>query len=38
MTLVETEVRVETGELEPDDVQLPGIYVDHVVLSDPEAQ
>jgi len=38
VTIVETEVREPSGGIAPDDVHLPGIYVDHVVLSDREAR
>lgn len=38
VTIVETELRAAPGEIAPDDIHLPGIYVDHIVLSDPEAQ
>ena len=31
--ILETEELVECGEIEPDRVQLPGIFVDHVVLA-----
>lgn len=32
LTIAEVDVLVEPGELDPDDVHLPGIYVDRVVL------
>ncbi|HEY5835352.1 CoA transferase subunit A [Streptomyces sp.] len=36
ITLVEAERIVEPGELPPDAVHLPGVYVDRVVAADPE--
>lgn len=33
VTFVETQSIVEVGELKPDDIHLPGIHVEHVVLS-----
>ena len=33
-TIVEVEEIVQTGELDPDSVHLPGIYVDRIVLSE----
>ncbi len=35
ITLVEAERIVEPGELPPDAVHLPGVYVDRVVPADP---
>lgn len=32
-TFAEVEHLVETGEIEPDDVHLPGVFVDHVVMT-----
>lgn len=32
-TFAEVEQLVETGEIEPDDVHLPGVFVDHVVMT-----
>ncbi len=38
VTIVEVEKLVEVGELDPDDIHLPGVFVDRVVaLSDEEA-
>ncbi|MCX3061221.1 CoA transferase subunit A [Streptomyces beihaiensis] len=34
-TLVEAERIVEAGELDPDAVHLPGVYVDRIVAADP---
>lgn len=34
VTIVETEQFVAVGDIDPDDVHLPGIFVDHVVLSE----
>ncbi|MFE0176039.1 CoA transferase subunit A [Streptomyces sp. NPDC059002] len=34
-TLVEAERLVEPGELDPDAVHLPGVYVDRIVAADP---
>ncbi|MBL1118618.1 CoA transferase subunit A [Streptomyces sp. 110] len=34
-TLVEAERVVEAGELDPDAVHLPGVYVDRIVAADP---
>src|SRR5690606_15588440 len=31
VTIVEVEELVETGELDPDEIHLPGIYVQHIV-------
>jgi 3-oxoacid CoA-transferase subunit A len=36
MTIAEVGELVEPGEIDPDDVHLPGIYVDRVVLLTPE--
>lgn len=36
LTIAEVDRLVEPGELDPDDVHLPGIYVDRVVLLSPE--
>ncbi|MER7768272.1 CoA-transferase [Kitasatospora sp. NPDC096140] len=36
ITLVEADRIVEPGELPPDAVHLPGVYVDRVVAADPE--
>ena len=33
-TVLLVEEIVEPGQIEPDEVQLPGIFVDHVVLSE----
>lgn len=33
IVLLEVEEIVETGEIDPSDVQLPGIFVDHVILA-----
>ena len=33
LTIVEVEHIVETGEIDPDDVHLPGIYVNRIVLN-----
>ena len=33
VTIVEVEKVVETGEIDPDDVHLPGIYVTRIVLN-----
>lgn len=33
VTIVEVEQLVETGELDPDEIHLPGIYVQHIVHS-----
>ncbi|MFF1902490.1 CoA transferase subunit A [Kitasatospora sp. NPDC058218] len=35
VTLVEADLIVQPGVLEPDAVHLPGVYVDRVVLADP---
>ena len=36
-TIVEVEQIVEIGEIDPDDIHLPGIYVNRIVLnSTPE--
>lgn len=37
-TIVDAEEFVEVGALEPDHIHLPGIYVDDVVPTDPEAK
>jgi 3-oxoacid CoA-transferase subunit A len=37
-TIVDAEEFVEVGELEPDYIHLPGIYVDDVVPTNPEAK
>lgn len=34
VTIVEVEQLVETGELDPDEIHLPGIYVQHIVHSE----
>ena len=34
ITIVEVEQLVEIGELDPDEIHLPGIYVQHIVLSE----
>ncbi|KQR12171.1 CoA transferase subunit A [Cellulomonas sp. Leaf334] len=36
LTIAEVDELVEPGDLDPDDVHLPGIYVDRVVLLTPE--
>ena len=37
ITIAEVEQLVEIGELEADDIHLPGIYIDRIVLnSNPE--
>ena len=36
ITVAEVERLVEPGELDPDDVHLPGVYVQRVVLLTPE--
>ena len=36
LTIAEVDELVEPGELGPDDIHLPGIYVDRVVLLSPE--
>ena len=36
ITIAEVEQLVEPGEIDPDEVHLPGIYVDRVVLLTPE--
>ena len=37
LTIVEVEQIVEIGEIDPDDIHLPGIYVNRIVLnSTPE--
>ena len=36
VTIAEVDELVEPGELGPDDIHLPGIYVDRVVLLTPE--
>jgi 3-oxoacid CoA-transferase subunit A len=33
ITVVEVEEIVETGEIDPDDVHLPGIFVHRIVLN-----
>ena len=33
LTVVEVEEIVETGSIDPDDVHLPGIYVNRIVLN-----
>lgn len=33
ITVVEVEELVETGELDPDEIHLPGIYVHHIVVN-----
>ena len=33
LTIVEVEQIVETGEIDPDAVHLPGIYVNRIVLN-----
>ncbi len=33
MTVVEVKQIVEIGELDPDDIHLPGIYVNRLVLN-----
>lgn len=38
VSIVETENFVAVGDIAPDDVMLPGIFIDHVVPSNPEAQ
>ncbi|NNH03954.1 3-oxoacid CoA-transferase subunit A [Microbacterium ulmi] len=38
VAIVETEEFVEVGDIEPDDVHLPGLFVDHVVLSEGAAR
>ncbi|MFD0528412.1 CoA transferase subunit A [Kitasatospora arboriphila] len=35
ITVVEADLVVEPGELPPDAVHLPGVYVDRVVAADP---
>ncbi|MFF4053618.1 CoA transferase subunit A [Streptomyces chartreusis] len=37
LTIAEVEEFVEPGELDPDAIHLPGIYVDRVVALDPDA-
>ena len=32
--ILEVEKLVEVGEIEPDSVQLPGIFVDHIVVKE----
>lgn len=34
VTIVEVEQLVETGELDPDEIHLPGIYVQHIIHSE----
>lgn len=34
LVILEVEKLVEPGEIEPDQVQLPGVFVDHVVLAE----
>jgi 3-oxoacid CoA-transferase subunit A len=36
LTLVEAETIVEVGEIDPDDVHLPGVFVDRIVALTPE--
>ncbi|MNJ00718.1 putative succinyl-CoA:3-ketoacid coenzyme A transferase subunit A [compost metagenome] len=37
LTVVEVEQLVEIGEIDPDDIHLPGIYVNRIVVnSSPE--
>lgn len=36
LTIVEVERLVEPGDIDPDEVQLPGIFVDRVVVVDPD--
>lgn len=36
ITILEAEEIVETGEIDPEDVELPGVFVDFVVLSEGE--
>ncbi|MFC3106660.1 CoA-transferase, partial [Undibacterium arcticum] len=33
ITIVEVEVLVETGEIDPDDVHTPGIFVHRIVVN-----
>ena len=33
LVILETEELLEVGEIEPDQVQLPGIFVDHIVVA-----
>ena len=34
LVILEVEELVECGDIEPDDIGLPGVFVDHVVLAD----
>jgi 3-oxoacid CoA-transferase subunit A len=36
MTVVEVEELVETGSIDPDQVHVPGIYVQRIVVSVPQ--
>ena len=36
LTIVEAEQLVEVGEIDPDDVHLPGVFVQRVVALTPE--
>ena len=36
VTVAEVEHIVETGELDPDNIHTPGIFVDRIVLTTPE--
>lgn len=38
LTIVEAENIVEVGEIHPDDVDLPGIFVDRVIAATTEKQ
>lgn len=33
LTIEEVEEPVEIGELDPDDIHLPGIYVDQIIVN-----
>ena len=34
LVILEVEKLVEVGEIEPDQVQLPGIFIDNIVLAE----
>jgi len=34
LVIVETEILLETGELDPDKIHTPGVFVDHIVVLD----
>lgn len=37
VVVAEVEQIVENGELNPDEIHVPGVYVDRVFLSDPKS-